>query len=236
MAESKDVAAELDKPSLLDTVQRRFQDEGGRESVTRLMYIGLIPKGSSLKSVCQYHETFLKDIDADVSGLMILQQDSFLNLIEAAPDAIMALMRHINKQREETSPCLTSVRVLASSEDCPSRAFVSWSYRSVSLKAEPKVDLDGDDVAGVAYEVYSKLVALGKELTNQDLTHADISAALDTLRQRYADYIPTNERIKAIVALDGIPKLEEYMEIFDAPVDVDLESELVWPHPPSLKY
>lgn len=106
--------AKDDKPSLLETIQARFADDGGRESVTRLLYVGLIPKHSSQRAVCSYHETFLKEIDADVSGLMILQSETFLNLIEATPDAIMALMRHIAKQGEEAKPCLTEVRVLAS--------------------------------------------------------------------------------------------------------------------------
>jgi len=227
---------ELDKPSLLDTIQKRFADEGGRESVTRLLYIGLIPKTSSQRAVCTYHEEFLKEIDADVSGLMILQADTFLNLIEAAPDAIMALLRHIAKQAEEERPCLETVRVLASSEDCPSRAFVSWSYRSVNLKAEMSLVLDEEDVVGTSYETYSKLVQLGQQLNDADLTHADISAALDNLRQRYADFIPSNERLKALTSVPGITTLEEYLDIFDAPIEVALDRELVWPPPPALEY
>lgn len=227
---------EIDKASLLDTIQKRFADEGGRESVTRLLYIGTIPKTSTPRIVCSYHEDFLKEIDADVSGLMILQPDTFLNLIEAAPDAIMALLRHIAKQDDEAEPALDNVRVLASSEDCPSRAFVSWSYRSVNLKPEMSIALDEDDVVGTCYETYSKLVQLGHRLNDADLSHADISAALDNLRQRYAEFIPSNERLKAFTGLKGVTTLQEYLEIFDAPIEVNLDRELVWPPPPALEY
>ena len=63
---------ELDMPSLLDVIQQRFETKGGRESVTRLLYMGLIPRNSSQKEVCMYHKDFLKEIHADVTGLMIL--------------------------------------------------------------------------------------------------------------------------------------------------------------------
>ncbi len=32
------------------------------------------------------------------------------------------------------------------------------------------------------------------------------------------------------------PTLNEYLEIFDAPINVDLDSEQVWPLPPPLQY
>lgn len=121
------------------------------------------------------------------------------------------------------------------SEDCPTRAFVSWSYRSVTLKSEI-VDLEGEDPVSTSYDVYSKLVRLGQQLTEADLTHADISAALDNLRQRYSEFLPSNDRIKKLCEMEGLTTLEEYLDLFDAPFDVPLESELVWPAPKSLVY
>lgn len=40
--------------------------------MTRMLYMGLIPRHASQKDVCMYHKHFLKEIDADVTGLMIL--------------------------------------------------------------------------------------------------------------------------------------------------------------------
>jgi len=104
---------------------------------------------------------------------MILHQDCFLNLVEGGPDVVMALLRHVHKNVESGSASITDVRVLASTEDCPSRAFVTWSFRSVKLlKSESVPDLAGDDPVNSAYNTYSKLVRLGKQLTEaDDLTH-----------------------------------------------------------------
>jgi hypothetical protein len=61
--------------------------------------------------VCDFHHTFLTLLGADVSGLMLLQQSSMLNLIEATPDVIHALLRHIQAETSENpASCLANVR------------------------------------------------------------------------------------------------------------------------------
>lgn len=60
--------------------------------------------------VCDFHTSFLTMLNADVSGLMLLQQTSVLNLIEALPDVIHALLRHIQLESESETPRITSVR------------------------------------------------------------------------------------------------------------------------------
>ena len=119
----------------------------------------MIPRHSSQKDVCLYHKNFLKEIDADVTGLMILHQDCFLNLVEGGPDVVMALLRHVQKNLSSPSASLNSVRILASTEDCPSRAFVTWSFRSVKLpKSDTPPDLEAEEPVMAAYGTYRKLV------------------------------------------------------------------------------
>jgi hypothetical protein len=119
--------------SLLQCVARRFDDEDGRESVTRLLYVGTVPKASKtmLQALCTYHESFLKDIDADVSGLMVLQADTFLNLIEATPEVVIALLKHLDAEASRPGGIIENLRVVACAEDCPTHCFTSWSFRPV---------------------------------------------------------------------------------------------------------
>jgi len=65
---------------------------------------------------------------------------------------------------------------------------------------------------------------------------ADISAALDLLQQRYSSFIPAADLVKAFCGFEKLPDLAEYMELFDSPVEVDLESDRTWPVPPALTY
>lgn len=199
-----------------------------RESVSRLLYVGLIPATATKQQICDSHKSLLEDIDADVSGLMLLQSRSFLNLIEATPDVIGALLRHVQLECENPdAPCMSDVRVVACTEDCPTRAFVSWSYRSINLPSEAVV-LEGDIVPH-SFDMFNKLVQLGQRLTDADLTPADISAALDNLGQRYPQHLPSNERVVEFATSDKVTSLNEWLALFDAPVELTLEQDLVWP-------
>lgn len=159
--------------------------------------------------------------------------------------------------------CFQNVRVVAHTEDCPARAFVSWSYRSVSLPPQ-SAELPDSDVVPASFDMYSKLVKLGNHLTDADLkpvrvcsscrlavcgclasctltslafaSQADISAALDNLRQKYSQYLPCNELVAAFCASEEVTPLEEYLDLFDSPVDVELEDERCWPPPAPLDF
>jgi hypothetical protein len=222
--------------SLLDVIQARFEAGGGRESLTRMLYVGAIPKSATKHQVCDYHANFLTEIEADVSGLMLLQQNSFVNLIEATPDVIHALLRHLQVETENPAGCISSVRIVACSEDCPNPAFVSWSYRSISLPVESAVDLEKEDIVVSSFEMYNKLVKLGQQLSDADLSQADIPAALDNLKQRFPQFLPSNERVVAFTVCEKVTSLAEYLEIYDSPVDVVLESDRVWPAPAAMTF
>jgi hypothetical protein len=61
-------------------------------------------------AICDYHAGFLTDIAGDVSGLMLLQQTTFVNLIEATPDVIHALLRHLQAEADAPEGCVSSIR------------------------------------------------------------------------------------------------------------------------------
>lgn len=65
--------------------------------------------------------------------------------------------------------------------------------------------------------------------TQTTCSQADISAALDLLQQRYSKHIPPGDLVKCFCVCDKLPALDEYLEIFDAPIEVDFECDKVWP-------
>lgn len=72
--------------------------------------------------------------------------------------------------------------------------------------------------------------------SSSQCSQADIPAALDNLRQRYPQYLPSNERVTALAGWDKVTSLAEFLAIYDEPVELTLESNLVWPAPAPLLY
>ncbi len=64
-------------------------------------------------------------------------------------------------------------------EDCPAPAFITWSFRSVTLSAEPALDLDRENPVSSSFEMYYKLVQLGQQLMDADLKA--VSVRVETL-------------------------------------------------------
>jgi hypothetical protein len=52
----------------------------------------------------------------------------------------------------------------------------------------------------------------------------------------YAENIPAPEVILSLCPADDAPTLDEYLDIFNGPANVDLDSELVWPAAAPLKF
>jgi hypothetical protein len=53
-----------------------------------------------------------------------------------------------------------------------------------------------------------------------------------TAGRRIIGQLPSNERVLAYVASPELASLDEYLEIYDAPVEIELEGEKSWPVPP----
>jgi hypothetical protein len=122
---------------------------------------------------------------------------------------------------------MKDIKVLACSEDCPKRYFADWHAKFVKLPTESDVGVD-DPVAD-SFQVYGNLMDIGVRLHEKDISTADLEAALGSLAKYYGDLLPSNERLVAFTASDAVTSLDDFMEIFDDPVKVDLESDLVWP-------
>jgi hypothetical protein len=74
------------------------------------------------------------------------------------------------------------------------------------------------------------------------LLKSKLEEALDSLREKYRDLLPTNERLLACISSYETFELGEWLQVYDTPVDVVLErgkfhptltshcvSDLIWP-------
>jgi hypothetical protein len=67
------------------------------------------------------------------------------------------------------------------------------------------------------------------------VTQAEQRKQLSALAS-FHDDLPAPESLLSLVSAEDAPTLPEFLDIFDAPVNLDLDSERVWPMPPALKY
>jgi hypothetical protein len=152
--------------SLLDTIlHTRVSLEGVvSRTVTRLLYACKYSSGASPQELCEHQAQLLSDADPEATGLLLVQPTSFWGFVETSPETVAALLRWIDSElpRADGEGRLRSCRVIVQIEDCPSRAFGPWSYRSLMLPPESGViDLDAQSPVALSSQFYHTAMSIG---------------------------------------------------------------------------
>jgi hypothetical protein len=187
------------------------------------------------------------------TGATAVYPDSTLVAIESTGGGILAALRALEKilgraktddgdgAAGEKAP-FASARVVASSEDAAS-AFPGWHAGFVEALAlddgyEP---LEEARVLKVATKANVAVVELGMRLGAAARAEDDAAAAeaLGEMRAlELEDTFPTQQQLMGVLRNvdDGPPTVSEFLDVYDAALDVDLDSENVWPPPPPLRF
>jgi hypothetical protein len=252
-------------PSYKEVVQSRLERQGGRGSLTRLLIVGQLG-GTALEdsaSAVRLHEQAFRRILSEeraspITGVLIIHQRSFVHLIEAGGDTATSFLREVQAEEGRTGAILHSVKVLAACEDCAQPYFNKWYHYCLQvhvisctaclhllvaihvagdlwyisckqMKTDSGGDTDGADAVDAAWEVMDKLISLGHELSQESGERGD-------LRRRHAHLVASDERCMALTERTEFLTPSHYLALYDSPIDLVLEEELIWPAQPSVKH
>lgn len=157
-------------------------------------------------------------------------------MLEARTSSLMAILRELTPSLVPSSSASQSelhfleARIVSSTEDIPSRCYSGLFSTFVnSPSTTDTMDAcDSTTIVRVASDLNSFLRKVGQSL--QGLTEAEVKRRLNSLESHF-ESIPTPETILSLTPAEDAPTLDEYLSVFDAPVNVDLESEAVFPAP-----
>lgn len=129
------------------------------------------------------------------------------------------------------------IRVLASTDDIPSRMFPGWLSATVGQHSGGA--LSGEGIVHVPLptriaDTYLGVLKLGRVLGG--MKKPDRQAMLVDLRVRHAELLPTQEVLAELSHAEDALTVGEFCDIFCKPFDVKLDSELVWPVETELVY
>ena len=90
---------------------------------------------------------------------------------------------------------LSDVKVVANSEDCPSRQFMPLTFHRLRLSKEGDVDLEGEfgNAATAGFSAYEKLLRVGKAMRTAN--------SATSIPQAQQANVPSNSRVLAYVLL-----------------------------------
>lgn len=198
------------------------------QNFTCLMYVGKLSADMPPHEICDFHALVLEEIDREVTGLLIVQASSFMGVVESSPENVVALLAALQRTyKADTVP----IRIVGFTEDVPMRRFSAWTYTTVSLVPEPTVDLDAEPAASLCSNLYRTIIHVGKEIKDSG------APASTQLRERFAQYLPSDERVAALATSDKVTSLSEWMDIYTSPLTLATSAiDSVYPLPARSTY
>jgi hypothetical protein len=197
-----------------------------------------------------------KHVPWTYTGATVVYPDSTLAVLESTGGGIIAVLRELERKSlgrdgvedavakeigmtnlPETFP-FASVRVVSSVEDA-ARAFPGWHVGFCrALALEEYEPADASRLLEIASEANVACVELGYALGEVWNDPGSVTRKLGELRgMEPEDPFPTQGQLMGVLRNpEGPPTLSEFLDIYDAALDVDLDSENVWPAPPPLRF
>ncbi|GFR39639.1 hypothetical protein Agub_g105 [Astrephomene gubernaculifera] len=224
------------RDSLLDVILNRVQKAGKAVLVTRIVYVArMLQRHNTMDAVKGQLSRIVEknSQDGEITGFLLVYPLCYIHVIEGKTPQLMAVLRDVQSQGSDLR--LSETRIISSCEDVPARYFSAWyaAYMPSVSNVEAMDPLDAFGAVKSASDINGFLRKAGPELTSPN--DSDTRRKLNTVESSFED-VPAQELVLSLTPTEDAPTLAEYLDIFDSPVNVDLESEQVWPMPPPLKY
>lgn len=213
-----------------DTVDAKFDT-----CITRSAVLGKLvdPTAENARKIQEHLAALIPTLERDATGVILLLEATVVMWLETTSADFITICRGLQQQRIVE---LTSMKVLASCDDNCTRVLQGLYFRKISLTkaAADAGEWTEDGLRQLAVDTFLNLVKFAKRLGS--LQPADIRKALTTLSNTDQMLLPSNELVLWFLQRDDVMPLQEFLEIFDTPIVVELESERVWPAYPILRY
>ncbi len=144
-----------------------------------------------------------------------------LHLVEAPTKTLIKVLRAL-VDAEGKALIMRGVKILSLTEDMP-RMYKEWRFTRCQTDADDPKDME---VLQLAWGALKQMLQMGMDNPN----------STQITEKTMTRYFPSTAKLARVLGSDDLCAPAEYLEIFDAPFDVELDTERVWPMPPLVPY
>eukprot|EP00928_Gymnodinium_smaydae_P082597 TRINITY_DN65918_c0_g1_i1.p1 TRINITY_DN65918_c0_g1~~TRINITY_DN65918_c0_g1_i1.p1 ORF type:complete len:301 (+),score=64.62 TRINITY_DN65918_c0_g1_i1:63-905(+) len=241
-----ELTLETKRTTLLDQVEAQLKpNQVCVPQVSRLLFAFSVADDRKLQG--QVDKEFLdwrqQQGGSDLTGVLLYVQQAGVHFLEGPTSALFEAFTFFNTLAQETSEraaLVSNLKVLHFTEMKGVRCSVGWCSQVQGGKLQGQgMALDDSNCSELAFTVYSKLLLLCLKVQdafpNQDASVERLAAQY----RRYVDQMPLPEDMQPLMSkasAEFYMTYPEFHEVFVAPFNCVLHSELLWPIPPSLAY
>ncbi|XP_066210448.1 testis-expressed protein 47 [Saccopteryx leptura] len=218
-----------------------FQEEKQRLQLKKflLQRMFLVAKTTAnieKKDVTEYYERTFQSIlkhhlGEPVTGLLLIYPTSMLHIIESSSGTLyQILLDYLNHKATDTGYFIQGIKIIVVSHNIPTRIFTQWH---VSVIRVPVMYLDDVTQSQSLQEVTTEFLTQTHKLAFHFYKTLKVGSkgASDNLHQVAPELLIPEQIIKYLYKSEEFMDPETFLNMYNKPMHVTLDSEVVWPAP-----
>ncbi|XP_029456177.1 testis-expressed protein 47-like [Rhinatrema bivittatum] len=167
-----------------------------------------------------------------VTGLLLLYPSYAVHILESSSDVLYSVLRDLKKMKKQKDRALVlEPRILVMSHNIPNRLFQQWSCKLLDIPNK-KVPFHEESTERIINECITKLLKLGMHMLLQPTVDISIS---DSISEKVPELIIPQTAICHLMECDELLTPELFLQAYDSPLNIIMDSDLVWPPPDPIK-
>ncbi|XP_074871112.1 testis-expressed protein 47-like [Carettochelys insculpta] len=170
-----------------------------------------------------------------VTGLLLIYPTYVVHTLEGSSEVLYSILRDLrDMQPPQHRALVLEPKILVLSHNIPSRLFQQWSYKVLAV---PSRHLAYDTsrkepVESITGECLAMLLKLGVHLLKYPKSPPDLP---DAVLEGVADFIIPQDTICHLLGCRELLSPAQFLQFYDSPLNVVMDSERVWPLPEKVK-
>ncbi|XP_075759615.1 testis-expressed protein 47-like isoform X2 [Pelodiscus sinensis] len=170
-----------------------------------------------------------------VTGLVLLYPTYVVHALEASSEVLYAVLRDLrDMQPQQHRALVLEPKILVLSHDIPARLFQQWSYKVLAVPSR-HLGYDAsrqEPVEAVAGECLALLLKLGVHLQKYPKGPPNLP---DAALEKVPNLIIPQDTICHLLECRELLSPAQFLQAYDSPLNVVLDSERVWPLPAQVR-
>ncbi|XP_045419980.1 testis-expressed protein 47 [Lemur catta] len=233
------------EPLLLPQVPRgnylHFKEEKQRLHLNkfllhRMFLVAKIEGNVEKKDISEYYEQLFQSIlkhhlEESVTGLLLIYPTSFLHILESSNGTLFQiLLDYLGHENDEKEFFIQEMKIIVISHNIPTRLFMQWH---VSATKVPVMYLDDVTQSQSLKEVITDFISQIHKLSLYLFKTIKVGTKGpgDNLHNVVPDLLLPEQIIKYLCKSEEFMDPETFINMYNRPIHVTLDSEVVWPAP-----
>lgn len=218
-----------------------FQEEKQRLQLKkfllhRLFLVAKITANIEKKDLAHYYEQVFQSIlkhhlGEAVTGVLLMYPTYILHILESSSGTLYRiLLDYVDHETKEREYFIQGMKIIVVSHNIPTRIFMQWQVSTIKV---PVMYLDDVTQSQSLEEVITEFLSQTHKLALYLFKTVKVSSKgpNDNLHQVAPDLLLPEQIIKYLCKSEEFMDPKTFLDMYNKPVHVTLDSEVVWPAP-----